>query len=139
MRLKKACYYIRMAKEKNRILVVEDDKFIGKAYKAGLEKAGFEVISATNGEEAIKLIREDRIELVLLDLILPKKSGFDVLADIKLDSEIEKVPVIVLSNLGQGSDLEKAKSLGAVDYFVKSNITLAEVVEKIKLYIAGKQ
>ena len=124
---------------KNRILVVEDDKFISKAYKAGLEKAGFEVIGAANGVEALKLIKEDGIDLVLLDLILPLKNGFDVLADIKLDSEIEKVPVIVLSNLGQGSDLEKAKSLGAVDYFVKSNITLSEVVEKIKLYIAGKK
>lgn len=125
-----------MANKKYRILVVEDDKFISKAYKAGLEREGFEVIAAVDGKEAIDRLTEGNIDLVLLDLILPIKNGFDVLADIKLNDDFRKIPIIVLSNLGQGTDADKARSLGAVDYFVKSNISLADVVKKIKQYIA---
>lgn len=122
--------------EKRKILIAEDDKFITKAYKAGLEKEGFEVIFASDGETALVEIKTNKPSLVLLDLMMPKKNGFDVLVDMKLDESVKDTPVIVLSNLGQSSDIEKAKSMGAVDYLVKSQNTLSEVVTKVKQQVS---
>jgi DNA-binding response OmpR family regulator len=121
---------------KKKILLAEDDKFISKAYNAGLEKSGFEILVAYDGVDAINKIKSKKPDLVLLDLIMPIKNGFEVLEELKLDDALKHIPVIILSNLGQESDVAKAKDLGSVDYMIKSNFTMAQVIEKIKFHLA---
>jgi DNA-binding response OmpR family regulator len=115
-----------------KILVAEDDKFLIKVYESKLFKEGYIVKISTNGEEALKDIKEMKPDLILLDLIMGKKNGFEVLAEMQKDSELRKIPVIILSNLGQDEDLKKGLDLGAHDYIIKSNASISEVVEKIE-------
>jgi len=121
-----------------RILLAEDDKFISRAYKDGLTRAGFEVETAYDGNEALKKIRANKPNLILLDLVMPDKDGFETLEELHLDKKLKKIPVIVLSNLGQDSDVKKGKELGAVDYLIKSDHSMKEVIEKVKFYLAKK-
>lgn len=123
---------------KAKILLVEDDKFLATAIGDKLTREDFEVSHAVNGVEALNFARAKTPDLVLLDLIMPQKTGFEVLAELKLDAKLKNVPVIILSNLGQDTDIAKAKSLGAVDYLVKSDVQLKEVVEKIKQVLASQ-
>lgn len=118
------------------ILLVEDDKFISRAYKDGLEQSGFEVVTAADGVIAIASIKTRVPQLILLDLIMPEKDGFEVLAELKMNNELKHIPVIILSNLGQSSDIQKAKDLGAVDYLIKADSSMQEVIEKVKIYVA---
>jgi len=115
-----------------KILLVEDDKFLSNILKLKLEKSGFEVADAFDGDEALKKLTAFNPDLMLLDIILPKKGGFELLAEMKEDGNLSKVPVIIISNLGQEEDIAKGKSLGAIDYFVKSRSSIDELVEKIK-------
>lgn len=119
-----------------KVLIAEDDAFLIKAYAAKLQKEGFEVFLAGNGQEAVDMARQKNPEIILLDMIMPVKTGFDALEDLKNDEELKKIPVVVLSNLGQEEDIDYAKKLGAVDYLVKSNISMKDVVEKIKKIVA---
>ena len=114
------------------ILVVEDDKFLRELIVQKLIREGYEVKEATDGEQGIKKIKEEKPDLVLLDLILPGIDGFEVLSKMKEDSGVSSIPVIVLSNLGQKEDVEKGLSLGAVDYLIKAHFTPGEIIEKIK-------
>lgn len=116
----------------SKVLVAEDDRFLSKAYGTKLKKEGFEVILAINGEEAFLKAKSEKPDVILLDLVMPKKDGFEALADLKKDSTTKIIPVIVLSNLGQEEDISRGRELGAVDYLVKSNISIREVVEKVK-------
>jgi two-component system, OmpR family, phosphate regulon response regulator PhoB len=120
---------------KKYILIVEDDSFIATAYKEGLEREGFEVEVADDGEIAVLMMSKKIPDLILLDLIMPVMDGFEVLSRIKKDATLNKVPVVILSNLGQESDIEKGKSLGAEDYLVKADHTLDDVVSVIKKQI----
>ncbi|OGF26837.1 hypothetical protein A2303_01805 [Candidatus Falkowbacteria bacterium RIFOXYB2_FULL_47_14] len=120
--------------KKIKIILAEDDKFISRAYKDGLERAGFIVIPVMDGVTALEKIKQEKPDMVLLDLIMPVKNGFEVLKDIKADDAIKNIPIIILSNLGQDSDIEKGRELGAVDYLIKSNFSMNEVIEKIKTY-----
>lgn len=115
-----------------KILIVEDDRFLRELMARKLREGGFEVIEAGDGEEGLKKIKETKPDLVLLDLILPSIDGFEVLSRKKEDPEIEKIPVIVLSNLGQREDIEKGLALGAIDYMVKAHFTPSEIIEKVK-------
>jgi len=117
--------------KKIKIVLVEDDKFISLAYKDGLTRAGFNVIHAADGIEGIEKIMAEKPDLVLLDIIMPGKNGFEVMEEIKKHPETKEIPVIFLSNLSQDADIKKGKKMGAVDYWVKSNLSLAEMVEKI--------
>lgn len=119
-----------------KILLVEDDKFLSRAYNDGLKEAGFEVVVAFDGEAAIEKIRSEKPDLVLLDLIMPIKNGFEVLGDMAIDDTLKKIPVIILSNLSQESDVERGKALGAVDYLVKADCSLRAVVEKVTEHLA---
>lgn len=125
-----------MSNKNYKILLAEDDKFISRAYKDGLGRAGFEVIAVANGLEAMDKIKSEKPDLILLDLIMPIKTGFEVLEELKMDSELKKIPAIILSNLGQDQDVEKGKALGAIDYLIKSNLSMKEVIEKVKFYLA---
>lgn len=125
-----------MEKNKYKVLVAEDDKFLAKAFKDKLEKEGFVVSVASDGNEALELLKKNQPDIMLLDLVMPIKDGFEVLEEIRLDPKIKKVPVIILSNLGQDSDIQKGKELGAVDYLIKADFTINDVVKKIKEHIA---
>jgi DNA-binding response OmpR family regulator len=122
-------------KNSYKILLSEDDKFISRAYMDGLTRAGYSVVTAYDGAEALKLFASEKPDLMLLDLIMPVKNGFEVLEEIHDDKKSPKIPIIVLSNLGQDSDIRKAKELDATDYLVKSNVTMKEVIEKVKSYL----
>ena len=114
------------------ILFIEDEPILQKLIGRFLEKEDFQVISALNGEVGLKLTKKMKPDLILLDLILPKKDGFEVLQELKKDEETEEIPVIILTNLEGSGDVEKALSLGATTYLVKANYELEEVVKKIK-------
>jgi DNA-binding response OmpR family regulator len=120
-----------------KVLVIEDDKFLRKAYQSKLALSGFEVRSAMNGEEGIAMLKEFVPDAVLLDLVMAKKSGFDVLAEVRRDPELNKrgTPIIVLSSLAQESDIRRAKDLGASDFMVKSNTPINAVVDKINFHL----
>ncbi|MEI7604094.1 MAG: response regulator [bacterium] len=113
-----------------KILIVEDEKPIAKALELKLTHSGLDAKAAFNGEEAIKLLEQEKFDLVLLDLIMPNMDGFAVLQNLK-DKNI-KVRVIVTSNLSQEEDVKKAKELGAIDYFVKSDTSLSKIVDYIQ-------
>ena len=114
------------------VLVVEDDKFLRELISQKLVKEGYNISQAVDGEEGLKKIKEEKPDLVLLDLILPGIDGFEVLVRAKEEQEVAKIPVIILSNLGQKEDIEKGIKLGAFDYLVKAHFTPGEIIEKIK-------
>jgi DNA-binding response OmpR family regulator len=114
-----------------KILVAEDDKFLGSAYRAKLTKTGFEVQIATDGDEALTLLKTFTPDIILLDLVMPKKDGFATLQALKESDTYKKIPIIVASNLGQKEDLDKALGMGAVDYIIKSDLSLDALVTKI--------
>jgi len=115
-----------------KILIIEDDKFLRELIVQKLTKEGYEVSEAVDGEEGIKKIKEERPEMVLLDLILPNIDGFEVLSQLKADPILSKIPVVILSNLGQKEDIERGLKLGAVDYLIKAHFTPGEIIDKIK-------
>jgi len=115
-----------------KIIVIEDDPLLLKALNIELLSNDFEVLSAKDGEAGLQLIRKEKPDLVLLDLVLPKMHGFEVLKSLKNDKNTEEIPVIILSNLGQFSDVKKGLDIGAKDYYVKASTDLSELSEKIK-------
>jgi len=115
-----------------KILVVEDEKDLRFFLKIALTQAGFEVREAIDAEEALEKIKEEKPDLILLDIILPGKSGFDFLIEIKKEPEFESIPVIIVSNLGQKEEIQRGLELGAKDYIVKAHFTLDEIVKKVK-------
>jgi DNA-binding response OmpR family regulator len=117
-----------------KILLVEDDKFLRTVLERKIKKEGFDVILAVDGDEALAKVISDKPDLILLDLILPKKNGFLILENLKKDPELGKIPVIIVSNLGQEEDIKKGLSFGAVEYLIKAKVSLDDVVKKIKEY-----
>ncbi len=113
------------------ILIVEDDEFLRSLTAKRLEKEGFAVKVAVDGENAINVLADYQPDIVLLDLLLPGLDGFEVLKKIKSTDAGKKTPVIIFSNLGQKEDIERAKSIGADDFLIKANFTLDDVVAKI--------
>jgi two-component system alkaline phosphatase synthesis response regulator PhoP len=118
-----------------KILFVEDEPTLQKELNEILQQEGFKILSAFDGEEGLKLAAEEKPNLILLDLILPKKDGFEVLKEIKEDEKMKDIPVIVLTNLEGIGDVEKAIELGATTYLVKANYKLEDVVTKIKDFL----
>lgn len=122
-----------MAKEKQvHVLIVEDDTFLANIYKTKFEMEGFKVSLAENGELGLSEVKKKKPDIVLLDILLPKMDGFAVLQEIKADADIKKIPVILLTNLGQKDDVEKGLDLGAIDYLIKAHFKPSETVEKVK-------
>lgn len=115
--------------------MMEDNIFLRKLYREKLTRAGFDFIEATNGVEGINKVNTESPDLVILDLILPQKNGFDVLSEIKGNSKTKKIPVIILSNLGQELDIKEGLALGAQEYLIKTEVRLAEVVNKVKKWV----
>ncbi|MEK7074844.1 MAG: response regulator, partial [Patescibacteria group bacterium] len=115
-----------------KILIVEDEPTLQRAILSVLTDQGYKIFSATNGEDAITIARKELPDLILLDLILPKKDGFAVLTDLKQEPATMNIPVIILTNLEGNADVERALALGATTYLVKTNYKLEEIAEKIK-------
>ena len=117
----------------NKILLVEDDPMIVRMYQRKLEQEGFKVSLAFNGEEGLAALKQDKPDIVLLDIMMPKMNGIEMLKAVKADPSLKDIPVVILTNLGdRPEDVQKAKDLGAEDYWVKANIPLKEIVERVK-------
>ena len=121
-----------------KILIVEDDLFLANLLSLRFKKENFEVVQAFSGVEALKKLEEIRPSVVLLDIILPQKNGFEVLEAIAQNPQISNIPVIIVSNLGQESDIEKGKTLGAMDYYVKARLSIDELVSKVRNIISSQ-
>ena len=126
-----------MGEPTRRILLAEDDRFLRKAAETALKRQGFTVLVAVDGEEALRMARADAPDLILLDLIMPKMQGFEVLRALKADATTAATPVIILSNLGQDSDVKQAMEAGAAGYFVKANLSLQDLVKRVGEVLAG--
>jgi DNA-binding response OmpR family regulator len=114
------------------ILIIEDDKFLRELIGQKLVREGYDILEAIDGEEGIKKIKTEKADLILLDLILPGIDGFEVLSRMKADEKLAKIPVIILSNLGQREEIERGLKLGANDYMIKAHFTPREIIDKIK-------
>lgn len=121
-----------MHQKKQKILMIEEDPFLRKIYRNKFLKSGFDFIEATNGVEGLSKAFSERPDLILLDIILPRKNGFDVLIDLKKNPDTRDIPIIILSNLSQEADIKRGLSLGARDYLVKTEASYTEVVNKVK-------
>lgn len=117
------------------ILVVEDTDLLRRMYSDRLAADGYRVLSASDGLEALSALRTDTPDLILLDLIMPKMSGLEVLELVKKDPRLKHIPVLILSNLGQDTDMQRGLDLGAVDYLIKNDARPADVSEKIGLLL----
>jgi len=124
-----------MNEDKKRVMIVEDDEHISKVYEIKLAKEGIMPLLACDGEEAVVKITAEKPDLILLDLMIPKKDGFGVLEDIKKNPELAKIPVIILSNLGQKADQDRALGLGANEYLVKVDYSIQDIIDKVKGYL----
>lgn len=118
--------------DKKKVLVVEDDPHISKVYLIKLEQEGIEPVHASDGEEAVAKLKSEKPDLVMLDLMLPKKDGFWVMEEMSKDSTLSNIPVVVLSNLGQEQDKDRAYQLGAKEYMVKADNPIKDVIDKVK-------
>jgi len=114
------------------ILLVEDEPTLQKTLSTALTQEGYMVKNALDGEAGLRLAKEIKPDIILLDLILPKMDGFEVLGELKKDETVKNIPVIVLTNLESTQDIEKALTLGATNYLVKANYDLKDVIEKVK-------
>ncbi len=121
------------------ILFIEDESALQKTFGDLLRQEGYEMISALDGEIGLRLAKLKKPDLILLDLILPKMHGFEVLKKLKEDKETKDIPIIILTNLEGIGDVEKAINLGATTYLVKAHYSLEEVVEKIKKALGEKE
>lgn len=119
-----------------KILIIEDDPFLSEMYAVKFSQAGFGVGAAADGKEGLRKIEEDKPDLILLDIVLPKVDGFEVLEKIRKNKEFKKIPVILLTNLGQKSDIEKGLKMGADEYIIKAHFTPSAVVAKVKEVLA---
>lgn len=117
-----------------KILIAEDDVFYQKFYTTKLQEKGFEIVLAIDGEDAIQKISESIPDIILLDIIMPKKDGFEVLASIRSNAITQNIPVIIFSSLGQTNDIQKAINLGAKDYVNKSFYDFDLLLSKINAY-----
>lgn len=118
-----------------KIIVAEDDKFLSNAYRVKLTKEGFAVTMVGDGQELINTLKTTIPDLIILDVLMPVKDGFEALKEIKANPAWENIPVIFASNLGQKNDIDQGLALGANDYIIKSDLSLEDLVAKIKTLV----
>ena len=117
---------------RKRVLIAEDDDFLRKACEDGLQSDGYEVIAARDGEAALRSVRADEPDVVLLDWLLPKMTGLEVLREVKADRRSRDLPILILSNSARGEDRKRALELGAAAYLIKDNLSLRGLRDRIK-------
>ncbi|MFH0856313.1 MAG: response regulator [bacterium] len=115
-----------------KILIIEDDKILADMYAIKFEKEGYDVIETQSGIAGLDMAKKEKPNVILLDVILPEMDGFTILEEIKKTAGMEKIPIVLLTNLGQQGDVEKGKALGAAAYLTKSNTTPADVIKRVK-------
>ena len=120
---------------KKTVLMVDDDSFLRNLYRDKFEKEGFEFIEATSGIEGMNKITNENPDVVILDILLPMRSGFDILEEMNESGMITEIPVIILSNLRQDVDIEEGRRLGAKDYFIKSETNMSDFMERVKEFL----
>ncbi|MBU1131098.1 response regulator [Patescibacteria group bacterium] len=120
-----------------KILIVEDDEFLLRMYVAKLEMEGYKIVTAVDGEKGVRLAVKEKPDLILLDLLLPKKDGFQALKELKANAATRSIPVIILTNLSQKKDIDRCFSLGIKDYLIKAHFVPSEVIIKIKRILEG--
>ncbi|MEX2436835.1 MAG: response regulator [Candidatus Paceibacterota bacterium] len=120
------------------IALIEDEPLLSNLLKQRLEKDNLKVIAIQDGAKALDILKNQKVDLILLDIILPKVSGFEIMEKIQQDPTHKDVPIIIISNLGQESDVKKGESFGAVGYFVKAHVSIEELVGEIKSFIDNK-
>ena len=125
--------------KKPTIFIVEDDPFILRVYERKLTSEGFDIVLATNGAEAFERIKDTVPNLILLDLVMPMKDGFELIAELKNDEKLKTIPIVVLTNLRQKKDIERVQSLGVSDYLIKSDNSIQGVVAKVKEVLANSK
>lgn len=124
-----------MTTDKKNILLVEDDAFLRKMYHAKLVREGFFVTTAINGEEGYTALFQERPDLILLDIMMPKINGFDFLEAMRSNDELSDIKVIIMSNLSQKEDIAKGEQLGVLEYFTKSDMQIYEVIDRIRHHL----
>jgi CheY-like chemotaxis protein len=117
------------------VLIIEDDPFYSKISKTKLTKEGIAVKVVDNGDDALNVLAEQKPNLILLDLIMPGKSGFEILEEIKRNPLWKDIPVLVISNMSEPEDIRRIMDLGALDYLVKANVPIQEVTDKVKYHL----
>ena len=120
-----------------KILIIEDDKLLADLMEENLRVGEFEIVRAMNAEEGLLKARAERPALILLDILLPGMNGFELFMLMKKDPELMRIPVIIVSNLGQKEEIDRGFALGAKDYLVKAHLTLDKVLEKVKAVLNG--
>ena len=120
-----------------KIALIEDDASIREMYQMKLEMEGYNVVCADDGEKALEVIKKESPDLILLDILMPKKDGFEVLKELKdsQDSGVKSIPVVMLTNLSNREDIFEAEKLGAADYLIKAKITPSEVADKVESFV----
>ncbi len=121
-----------MADTMANVLLVEDDSFLANIYKTKFEMEKFKVILAENGEIGLDLAQKKNPDIILLDILMPKLDGFAVLEELKKNESTKKIPVVLLTNLGQKDDVERGLEMGAIDYLIKAHTKPSEAVGKVK-------
>lgn len=119
-----------------KVLIIDDDQFIRTIYSASLTQENIEAISADNGDEGIEKIKSEHPDIILLDMLMPGKSGDEILAVIKSDPVMKNIPIIVISALSQESDITRVKEMGVTDYLPKDSFGVQDVIEKIKSHLS---
>ncbi|HEV8640589.1 MAG TPA: response regulator [Methylomirabilota bacterium] len=122
-----------------RVLIVEDDRFLRRVHEVGLRQRGFTVLTAADGEEGLRVARTEHPDVVLLDLVMPKLQGFEVLRLLKADPATEAIPVVILSSLGGDGDVQAALKHGAASYVLKSNLSVQTLVSKVQEALGAGQ
>ena len=120
------------------VLVVEDDTFLAQLLTNRLQRAGLTVTRAGDGEEALRILKNTKPDLILLDIILPKKSGFEVMEEIQKDPLLKRAPIVIISNLGQDEDMARGRQLGAIEYYVKAQTSIEDLVNKVQEILGVK-
>jgi two-component system, chemotaxis family, response regulator WspR len=118
--------------DKKNILIVEDDNFVAEVYLAKLSEMGYETVLAQNGEEGLTELKKGKVDLILLDILMPIMNGIEMLEEVKKNEEWKNIPVILLTNIGEKESIQKVREMGVKDYLIKSHFTPAEVIEKVE-------
>lgn len=123
----------------SKIFMAEDDPLMGRMYDRAFRASGFELEMVSDGEEAVSKLKQMEVPptLIILDVMMPKKNGFEVLAEVKQDEKLKHIPVVMLTNLAGEADAEKALGLGAILYLVKSQYDPKEIINKVKEILSG--
>lgn len=120
-----------MSKTK-KLLIVEDDRFLARSYEIAFGDSDFELTTLFDGGSVLKVVKKLQPDIILLDILLPQKNGFEILKELKADPSTKKIPVVIASNLGQPEEVTKGKNLGAIAYIVKSETSIADVIKVVK-------